>query len=228
MARLRDKDDGRRASNRGDGYIRRIPETKKSLRQWISEPGAKPALAVVFAFFFVVWGFCMFTGTVLAGFLVERSPFRTFMVGNVLFGFILLGWAVLGGSRKALLMEGGVMDRMLWVFSRREPPLELDEAPAMLARKRGNPDEAMRLYREAARALPHRLDIHYRIAEIEHIDKGRPEEGARGYRRFLRRLEEADREPTDVEGECAALARTRLADLERAAKEPPPRREIEI
>ena len=228
MARLRDKDAGGRASSPKDGYVQRLPETKKTLGQWLSEPGAKPALAVVAAFFFVVWGFCMFTGTVLSGFMGTRSSLATFLVGNVLFGILLLGWTVLGGSPKLMISEGGVLDVAFGMFKRTDPPLEFDEAPAQLARKRGNPEEALRLYREGLRALPHRLDLHYRIAETEHVDRKRLDDALRGYRSFLKRLDEADRPPTDVEADCAALARARLADFEKAEKEPPPRRVIQV
>ncbi len=228
MVRLRDKDEGGRGVTRGDGYLRRMPETKKSFREWLSEPGAGLALALFGGFFFFVWLLCMFTGTVLAGFLVERSPLVTFMMGNVLFAMVLFGWVVLGGTRKLLLTHGGVLDRIIGFFGRTAKPMEFDEAPARLARKRGDADEAIRLYRTALRQLPHRLDLHYRIAEIEHVDKGLVEVGTRGYRMFLRRLEAAGREPTVVEGECEMLARTRLEDLERAAREPTPRREIQI
>jgi hypothetical protein len=228
VVRLRDKDEGGRGVTRGDGYLRRLPDTRKSLKQWLSEPGAGLALALLCGFFFLVWVCCMFTGTVLAGFLVERSPLVTFLMGNALFGMVLGGWALLGGSRRLLLTDGGVMDRIIGIFGHTAKPLEFDDAPARLARKRGNPDEALRLYRVAVRELPHRLDLHYRIAEVEHVDKGLIDEGTRGYRMFLRRLEAAEREPTVVEGECEVLARTRLADLERASGEPPPRREIKI
>ncbi len=228
MARLRDKDEGGRGVSQRDGYIRRLPETKKTLKVWLSEPGAGVAVAIFGGFFFLIWLMCMFTGTVLAGFMVERSPLMTFMMGNVLFGMILLGWTLLGGTRKLLLTDGGVMDRIIGIFGHTAKPLEFDDAPARLARKRGNPDEAIRLYRVALQQLPHRLDLHYRIAEIEHVDKGRIDDARRGYRAFLRRLEASGREPTGVEGECAVLARTRLEDLDRAAQEPAPRREIEI
>ncbi len=228
MARLRDKDREPRSGNAGQSYVRRIPDTKKTFRQWISEPGAVAVVVVLVVGLGLVWACCLVTGAVLSGFLVERSALRTFMLGNVLFGMILAGWIVLGGSRKLLLMEGGAMDRIGGIFKREEKPLEFDAAPAMLARKRGNPEEAIRLYRSAARALPHRLDLHYRIAEIEHLDRRQIDVAARGYRDFLRRLDQAGRPCTPEEEDCAALARTRLADLERSGKEPPPRREIVI
>lgn len=228
VTRLRDRDPGGRGVSPKDGYVQRLPETKKTFRQWISEPGAKPALAIYVVFFGGVWACCMFTGTMLAGYLKVRTSLGTFLLGNILFGILLLGWAILGGSRKLMMTEGGVLDRVIGVFKYREPPLEYDEGPANLARKRGQPNEAIRMYREALRELPHRLDLHYRIAEIEHLDRGRPDTGLRGYKDFLRRLDALERPVTDVEADCAALARVRVEDMERADEAPKPRRVIEI
>ena len=227
MARLRDKDDDVRAPSIGDGYIRRVPDTKKSFRKWLSEPGAKPALALFGLFFFIVWSACMFTGVVLSAFLGITSSLGTFVVGNLNFLILLIGWATLGGSRKVLMTEGGALDRVFGFFKKTDPPLEFDEGPALLARKRGNAAEAQRLYRAALRELPHRLEFMYRIAEIDQVDLKRVDEAMRGYRRFLNALDAAEREPTEPETECATLARIRLEDLSRAAQEPK-RRRIEI
>lgn len=224
------------------GHAKAFETPKKSLKTYLSEPGGWVVLAILASFALFVWACCLVTALFLAnglsmgemsllfGIQIDLQSFGGIaLMGTALFGLILLGWFILGGSRNLMSREQGVIDRVLdLLVKRQEEAMVLDVGPALLARKRGHHAEAARLYREWMREHPDRLDLRYHLAEVEHEGLGDREAGLRGYRDFLRRLRSAHRSPTPDEAGLVPLAEARIADLERPPEPPPERRRIKI
>ncbi|MCO4773476.1 MAG: hypothetical protein KDA24_25815 [Deltaproteobacteria bacterium] len=223
------------------GYAPKLDQPKKSVRQWLSEPGAWLVVAALSGFAAFSWGICFVVALFLANGLrfgeLSVGPLRfdfdsalgIAVLATVLFGAIVAGWAVLAGSNRMMGSENGIVDRLLTSMVRRSAvPLELDEAPALLARKRGNGAEAARLYTQWIQEFPHRTELRFHLSEVQHHDLGDKEAALRGYRDFLRRLKVLDRDPTRREQEFVPLAEAYIVDLERGDQTPPPRRTIKV
>ena len=231
MARLRDREPERPPAGSSPGlrpFLLREHQRRLSFSQWLKEPGARSALAVTGGFFLLVYAACFCTALVLGSLAGASSLLGICGLAAFMFLLILIGWALLSLGPVLLTREGGLFDALVgMVWTRPGKPLELDEGPALLARRRGDLEEALRLYRQHLADLPHRLDLQYRIAEIEHRDRKDRVAAVRGYREFLRGLEGAGRSPSRHEEELAVLARASLRDLERAGTEDP-RRVIKV
>ncbi len=210
------------------GHVPTLRSSRKSFRQWLSEPGAKLAVAISFGFFLVVYGFCLFSATMLAHYAGVESLGGLALLSLVMFGILLLLWAILAGAPKLLSGEGGILD-LLFGGLIRKPGVapELDDAPARLARKRGAPKEAIRLYRGWIAELPHRLDLRFHVADIQHHDLGDLDGALRGYRDFLTRVRTGGR-PSPEERELIGLAEAFIADIERDRKDPSAPRIIQL
>ncbi len=209
-----------------DPHVPTLRSSRKSFRQWLSEPGAKLAVAISFGFFLVVYGFCLFSATMLAHYAGVESLGGLALLSLVMFGILLLLWAILAGAPKLLRGEGGILDLLVGGLIRKPGVApELDDAPARLARKRGAPKEAIRLYRGWIAELPHRLDLRFHVADIQQRDLGDLDGALRGYRDFLTRVRGR---PSPEERELIGLAEAFIADIERDRKDPSAPRIIQL
>jgi len=207
---------------------------KKSLRQWLREPSSWIVVLVVGGFFSVVWGFCFLTALMLSssaggqGLFGAETILGLAALASVIFAGLMGVWGLISLGLRVMSGGGGLIDGVFSGLLRRsEAAPELDESPAMLARKRGDGEGAARMYRQWTQEFPHRTELFFFIAQIEHQDLGDRDAGLRGYRDFLRRLDALDREPTAREREYVPLAQAYIADLEREP-EPPKRRVIKV
>ena len=195
-----------------------------SFLERLREPGTLPAAAVVaVAFLFLV---LFVTGPVflVAGFMGWTTA-QFLKTSALLVVGVLVAWALMATGQLAITGENSIPERFLsWVFRREEPRLEVDDGPARLARKRGRPADAVRMYEDLFQEHPDHLELLFHAAEIAHHDLSDPATARRGYLRFLKLVDGLERAPTDDESRAALLARSYLTDLETERKAPAPRR----
>ncbi len=210
-------------------YGRKLQKTRKPFRVWIREPGSWLVLIVLSGFFLLVWGACVFSAIMLGHVLGATSMAQVFGLSLGMLLLIVFSWASFYVGPKILVDDGGFLDRLFSGFLRKPGTApELDTSPALLARKRGDHQSALRFYRQWLREFPHRLELRFHIAEVEHHDANQPDAALRGYKDFLRRVRSLEREATPEESEFVPLAKAYIADLERVEPDPPARRVIKV
>lgn len=210
-------------------YGRKLPKVRKPFRVWIKEPGSWLVLTALSGFFGLIWGACFFSALMMGPAIDVTSLSGTLALSFWMLGVIVGAWTLFYVGPKVFGGEGGFLDVVFSGMLRKPGAApELDESPAMLARKRGDPQAALRLYRQWVDEFPHRLDLRFHVADIEHHEAQEHRAALRGYKDFLRRIRALEREATAEERELVPLAEAHVADLEREGSEPPARRVIKI
>lgn len=195
-----------------------------SFLERMREPGTLPAAAVVAVAFLLLVLFVTGPIFLVAGFFGWTTA-QFLKAAALAVGAVLIFWGALASGQIAITGENSIPERFLsWVFRREEPRLEVDDAPARLARKRGKPADAVRIYEDLFREHPDHLELLFHAAEITHHDLSDRVAAHRGYLRFLAQVDGLERALTADEARVVPLARSYLADLKTEREAPAPRR----
>lgn len=187
-------------------YVQSLPKVDAEPREaWIT-------LVFVVAFLSFLAVVCVFVGFVI-------SPTDTgtwYFVSSSLFAGILIGWAVLAGSRKAILGEGALFDGAVAFFFRRsEKPPPVDDAPAQLARRRGQREQALGLYEGWIAQHPRYFVLQLRRAEILLRDLRDPRRAERALTDLIDAIGPLDAKADGPDAQCRRLASAWLDEVRR-------------
>jgi hypothetical protein len=160
----------------------------------------------------MVWPLDVFMVWVLA----EGDGWAAVQWGSAVWAASVVAFLGMVGGRGAWMSDGGPADRLLRLFLRRDPkPLDLDDAPAQLLRKRGDSRGALRLYQQWLDSHPQVLRVKYQMAEILHRDLHDETGAARLYQEFVEAVEAAGSAASEQERTLARFARVVLVELGR-------------
>ncbi len=144
--------------------------------------------------------------------------FNSLLGGLAMFLICCLGWTALIGGRKWWMSDTrSPIDAVFDSFKRPPPPPpKIDEAPAQLARKRGDARRALSLYEGWRAEHPDLAILLFRMAELHHHDLKSPARARERYAEFVEEVAAKGRSATEEERTMAGYARVVLKDLDRS------------
>ncbi len=120
------------------------------------------------------------------------------LIGLGMFLLCIVGWTLLIGARTFWMGEHSPVEWAWNLTMKREAPVPVvNEAPAQLLRKRGDPRGAVALYERWIKEHPSHAILVFRLAEIHHHDLKNRGTAGRLYGQFASQVRAREHRPTE-------------------------------